>query len=52
MTETGLATSLDGGKYYEAPRWHDGRLRFVDCLARTLLRDLAGECRTHATGYL
>jgi sugar lactone lactonase YvrE len=28
---------LDGGRYFEAPRWHDGRLWFVDCMARTLL---------------
>jgi sugar lactone lactonase YvrE len=47
---TALTTLLDGGKYYEAPRWHDGRLWFVDCLARTLLStDTAGQCRTHAT---
>jgi len=50
MTENGLTTLLDSGKYYEAPRWHDGRLWFVDCLARTLQSiDPSGECREHAT---
>jgi sugar lactone lactonase YvrE len=39
----------DGGRYFEGPRWHAGRLWFVDCLARTLL-SLApsGECEQHA----
>lgn len=50
MTETSRKTLLDGGKYYEAPRWHHGRLWFVDCLARTLLSiDLSGACRVEAT---
>ncbi len=50
MSVLELKTVLDGGKYYEAPRWHDGRLWFVDCLARTLLSiDPSGECRLHAT---
>ncbi len=49
MTDPKLKTLLDGGIYYEAPRWHDGRLWFVDCLARTLLSvDPSGECREHA----
>jgi len=39
----------DGGRYFEGPRWHSGRLWFVDCMARTLL-SLApsGECEQHA----
>jgi hypothetical protein len=32
-----LRRMLENGRYYEAPRWHSGRLWFVDCLARTLL---------------
>ena len=28
---------LDGGRYFEGPRWHAGRLWFVDCMERTLL---------------
>jgi sugar lactone lactonase YvrE len=40
---------LDGGRYFEGPRWHAGRLWFVDCMDRTLL-SLApsGECEPHA----
>jgi sugar lactone lactonase YvrE len=40
---------LDGGRYFEGPRWHAGRLWFVDCMDRTLL-SLApsGECEQHA----
>jgi sugar lactone lactonase YvrE len=50
MTEIGLTTLLDGGRYFEGPRWHDGRLWFVDCMARTLLSaNLAGERQEHAT---
>lgn len=37
MTEARTSTVLDGGKYFEGPRWHGGRLWFVDCLARKLL---------------
>lgn len=45
-----MKTILDGGLYYEGPRWHDGRLWFVDCMARTLLSiSPAGEAREHAT---
>jgi sugar lactone lactonase YvrE len=42
-------TVHDGGRYFEGPRWHAGRLWFVDCMARTLL-SLApsGECEQHA----
>ena len=49
MTQTKPSTVLDGGRYYEGPRWHAGRLWFVDCMARTLL-SLApsGECERHA----
>jgi sugar lactone lactonase YvrE len=50
VTETGLTTLLDGGRYFEGPRWHDGRLWFVDCMARTLQSvNLSGERREHAT---
>jgi sugar lactone lactonase YvrE len=50
MTDIGLTTLLDGGRYFEGPRWHSGRLWFVDCMARTLLSvNLAGERQEHAT---
>jgi sugar lactone lactonase YvrE len=44
-----LSCLHDGGRYFEGPRWHAGRLWFVDCMARTLL-SLApsGECEQHA----
>src|SRR5581483_8663919 len=49
VTETGPKTLLDGGRYFEGPRWLDGRLWFVDCMARTLLSvNLSGERREHA----
>jgi sugar lactone lactonase YvrE len=42
-------TVLDGGLYFEGPRWHDGRLWFVDCMARTLLSiSPSGELQEHA----
>ena len=41
---------LDGGRYFEGPRWHDGRLWFVDCMERTLLSLLSSGARElHAT---
>jgi sugar lactone lactonase YvrE len=42
-------TVHDGGRYFEGPRWHAGRLWFVDCMERTLL-SLApsGACERHA----
>ena len=44
-----MKTILDGGRYYEGPRWHDGRLWFVDTMARTLLSvSPAGDAREHA----
>ncbi|UVO31119.1 SMP-30/gluconolactonase/LRE family protein [Bradyrhizobium arachidis] len=50
MSRTQLKTVLDGGKYFEAPRWHAGRLWFVDCMARTLLSiGPAGDRQEHAT---
>ena len=50
MTETGLRTVLYGGRYFEAPRWHDGRLWFVDCSARTLLSiSPSGGCQEHTS---
>ena len=40
---------LDGGRYFEGPRWHSGRLWFVDCMNRTLLSlGSAGEREQHA----
>jgi sugar lactone lactonase YvrE len=40
---------LDGGRYYEGPRWHAGRLWFVDCMERTVLSvSLSGEREQHA----
>ncbi len=40
---------LDGGRYFEGPRWHSGRLWFVDCMDRTLLSlDPSGACEQHA----
>src|SRR3982074_1143609 len=44
-----LTGVLDGGRYFEGPRWHAGRLWFVDCMDRKLL-SLApsGECEQHA----
>jgi sugar lactone lactonase YvrE len=49
MTTTSPRTIHDGGRYFEGPRWHAGRLWFVDCMERTLL-SLApsGECAQHA----
>jgi sugar lactone lactonase YvrE len=49
MTLTKLHTLHDGGRYFEGPRWHAGRLWFVDCMERTLL-SLApsGACEQHA----
>jgi len=45
-----LKTLLEGGRYFEGPRWHDGRLWFVDCMTRKLLSvNLAGELLEHAT---
>src|SRR4029077_10852425 len=49
MTSIKPRTVLDGGRYFEGPRWHAGRLWFVDCMNRTLL-SLApsGESKQHA----
>jgi sugar lactone lactonase YvrE len=42
-------TIHDGGRYFEGPRWHAGKLWFVDCMARTLLSlGTSGECQQHA----
>jgi sugar lactone lactonase YvrE len=50
MTRIKLSGVLDGGRYFEGPRWHSGRLWFVDCMDRTLLSlDPSGECEQHAT---
>ena len=49
MTPVTPKTLLDGGRYFEGPRWHAGRLWFVDCLNRTLLSlPPSGECEQHA----
>jgi sugar lactone lactonase YvrE len=40
---------LDGGRYFEGPRWHRDRLWFVDCMNRTLLSIApSGKCEQHA----
>lgn len=50
MTSSTLRTVLDGGRYFEGPRWQAGRLWFVDCMARTLLSlDSTGSRELHAT---
>jgi sugar lactone lactonase YvrE len=49
MTPITPKTVLDGGRYFEGPRWHSGRLWFVDCMNRTLLSlGSSGECEQHA----
>ena len=49
MTDMALRTLLDGGRYFEGPRWHDGRLWFVDCMARKLLSiSPSGDVSEHA----
>ncbi len=46
---TPMKPILDGGRYFEGPRWHLGRLWFVDCMERTLLSlTPSGECEQHA----
>ena len=46
---TRMKQILDGGRYFEGPRWHSGRLWFVDCMDRTLLSlDPSGACEQHA----
>ena len=37
LVQGSLRPLLDGGRYFEAPRWHDHRLWLVDALARTLI---------------
>jgi sugar lactone lactonase YvrE len=47
--EDAMKPILDGGRYFEGPRWHAGRLWFVDCMARTLLSlDPSGAREQHA----
>jgi sugar lactone lactonase YvrE len=49
MTRIKLTGVLDGGRYFEGPRWHAGRLWFVDCMDRTLLSlGPFGKCEQHA----
>lgn len=44
-----LSCLHDGGRYFEGPRWHAGRLWFVDCMERTVFSlSLSGECEQHA----
>jgi len=46
---TPMKPILDGGRYFEGPRWHLGRLWFVDCMERTLLSlTPPGEREQHA----
>ena len=46
---TPMKPILDGGRYFEGPRWHAGRLWFVDCMERTLLSlTPSGEREQHA----
>jgi len=48
--QASLTPLLDGGRYFEGPRWHRGRLWLVDCMTRQLLRvSLAGDRQEHAT---
>ncbi len=50
MEYTELRPLVTEGKYFEGPRWHEGKLWFVDSLAMKLLRvSLAGECETVCT---
>jgi sugar lactone lactonase YvrE len=45
MEYTELKPLIAAGRYFEGPRWHDGKLWFVDSLAKKLLRvSLTGEC--------
>lgn len=49
MTSAKPRTIHDGGRYFEGPRWHAGKLWFVDCMARTLFSlALSGDCQQHA----
>jgi sugar lactone lactonase YvrE len=49
MAPIKLTCVLDGGRYFEGPRWHAGRLWFVDCINRTLLSlNSSGTCEQHA----
>src|SRR5882724_1245916 len=46
---TPMKPILDGGRYFEGPRWHAGRLWFVDCMEQTLLSlTPSGEREQHA----
>lgn len=47
MKHAELQSLISAGKYFEGPRWHDGKLWFVDSLAMKLRRvSMAGECET------
>src|SRR5665213_1659911 len=49
MAQTGLVGLLDGGRYFEGPRWYAGRLWFVDCMDKSLLSlGPTGVCEQHA----
>jgi len=48
--QASLTPLLDGGRYFEGPRWHRGRLWLVDCMTRQLLSvSLASNRQEHAT---
>jgi sugar lactone lactonase YvrE len=50
MAPVKLRSILDGGRYFEGPRWDAGRLWFVDCMERTLLSlSPSGTREQHAT---
>src|SRR4030095_10870607 len=50
MTSYKLRNILDGGRYFEGPRWQAERLWFVDCMERTLLSlSPSGTREQHAT---
>jgi sugar lactone lactonase YvrE len=50
MAATALKRILEGGRYFESPRWHCGSLWFVDTMARHLLSlNPQGYCEQHAT---
>jgi sugar lactone lactonase YvrE len=49
MAPIKLNRVFDRGRYFEGPRWHNGRLWFVDCMERTLLSlGPSGACEQHA----
>lgn len=50
MENTELKPLVANGKYFEGPRWHEGKLWFIDSLGMKLLRvSLDGGCETVCT---